>query len=52
MIATYKRASRTAFDLNLGDWTPLDVAVGFSKHPTLQVGIAHSQTLSRKDGAG
>ena len=34
MLAKYKRAARTAGELQLGDWTPLDVALGLSKPPT------------------
>ena len=31
MLARYKRAARTAEELKLGDWTPLDVALGLAK---------------------
>jgi integrase len=31
MLARYKRAARTADELKLGDWTPLDVALGLAK---------------------
>jgi hypothetical protein len=30
MIARYKRTARTAAELSLGDWAPLDVALGIS----------------------
>ena len=31
MLAKYKRSARTADELKLGDWTPLDVALGLTK---------------------
>jgi integrase len=34
MIARYKRAARTADELKLGDWAPLDVALGLAKAST------------------
>jgi integrase len=38
MLARYKRAARTAEELGLGDWTPLDVALGLVKPPTPAAG--------------
>jgi hypothetical protein len=34
MLARYKRPARTAADVGLGDWTPLDVALGLAKRST------------------
>jgi hypothetical protein len=31
MIAHYRRQARTAAELGLGDWTPLDVALGLAR---------------------
>jgi hypothetical protein len=31
MLARYRRPARTAADVGLGDWTPLDVALGLTK---------------------
>jgi hypothetical protein len=38
MLARYKRAARTAEELHLGDWTPLDVALGLAKGVTTSGG--------------
>jgi integrase len=38
MLARYKRQARTAAELDLGDWTPLDVALGLAKRTALPGG--------------
>lgn len=46
MISRYRRQARTAAELGLGDWVPLDVALGLRKSaPTLT-------PRSRRSGAG
>jgi len=49
MLARYKRAARTAAELDLGDWIPLDVALGLadSEAGEAVAGTAAGTTWSR-----
>lgn len=51
MLARYKRAARTAAELDLGDWTPLDVALGLAKPSPPPSGAKRARGASRGRGA-
>ncbi len=49
MVAKYKREARTAAELDLGDWTPLDVALGLAKPSTPpKPGLSRDRGTDRK----
>ena len=47
MISKYKRQARTAVELQLGDWVPLDIALGLLRGSNAVVGTASGTERSR-----
>jgi len=53
MVQRYRRAARQAAELHLGEWTPLDVALGLAAAPPVakKAKVAKVKTLANNDNA-